>query len=85
MAEHPSPFAPNVDMQHLINANRQQVTSAIASAIMISSGRRYSIQQALEIMHDVHHAMYPVPNSGAYAEWSKTREARLNKVYEPSS
>ncbi len=69
------------DIQLLIMANRQQVTSTLASAIMISSGRRYSIQQALELINDIHYAIYPRPRSSDYAEWAKTKDERLNKVY----
>jgi hypothetical protein len=29
----------------------------------------------------VSHAMFPTPNSGAYAEWAKTRDAKLRKVH----
>jgi hypothetical protein len=68
-------------------ATQRQATASggtIASAIMISSWRRYSIQQALEIVRDIHFAMYPAPNVEPYNEWAKTREARLSKIYGPS-
>ena len=64
---------------------RQQVAATIASAIMASSGRPYSIQQAIEILRDVHYALYPAPNAEPYNEWAKTREARLSKVHGPES
>ncbi len=66
-----------------LSATRQQVAATIASAIMASSGRPYSIQQALEIVRDVHYALYPAPNAEPYNEWAKTREARLSKVHGP--
>jgi hypothetical protein len=80
MAVPPSPIPP-VELAQLLTANRQQVTATIASAIMISSSHQYSIQQALEIMHDIYYAVYPAPNSGAYIEWQKTKDARLSKVH----
>jgi hypothetical protein len=70
-----------LDFAQLLNANRQQVTTTLASAIMIVSDRPYSIQQALELVHDIHYAMYPAPNTGTYIEWAKTKDARLSKVH----
>jgi hypothetical protein len=75
-----SPIPPN-ELAQLLTATRQQVTATIAAAIMVSSERHYSIHQALEIMHDVHNAMYPAPNTGVYQKWVETRDERLAKVY----
>jgi hypothetical protein len=55
----------------------------LAAAIIAAAGRPFSIQQALEIVEDIHHAMFPAPNATIYAEWAKTRNARLAKVHGP--
>jgi hypothetical protein len=68
-------------LDQLLRATRQQVVATMAAAIMTSSGRPYSIQEALDIMHDISHAMYPEPNTGSYVEWAKTSGNRLAKVY----
>jgi hypothetical protein len=83
MAIPPSPL-PAAEVAQLLNATRQQVAATLASAIMVSSGRPYSIGQALEIMQDIQNAMYPMPQHGVYQEWAKTREARLAKIYGPT-
>jgi hypothetical protein len=53
----------------------------MAAAIITAAGKRYSIEQALEILRDVQRALYPTPTSGAYQEWAKTSEERLKKVH----
>jgi hypothetical protein len=65
----------------LATASRQQVAATLASGIIAASDRAHSIEQALEIMHDIYHAMYPEPSSTAYKEWAKTKDARLKKVH----
>ena len=61
-----------------------QTASTLASAIIIASGRPHSIQQALDIVHDIHFALFPVNNLGTYKEWEKTKHERLNRVHGPS-
>jgi hypothetical protein len=65
----------------LAAASRQQVAATLASGIIAASDRAHSIEQALEIMHDIYHAMYPERGSTAYKEWEKTKDARLKKVH----
>lgn len=76
-----TPLLPSAAMAELIRATRQNTTATIAAGIMAAAGRPFSIQEALTILGDIEGAMYPEPNSGRYAEWAKTREARLTKVY----
>jgi hypothetical protein len=72
---------PGVMLDQIVNAMRQQTTATVAAAIVSASGKPHSIEQFLEIMRDVHHAMHPQPNTGAYIEWAKTKDARLKKVH----
>jgi hypothetical protein len=62
-------------------ATKWQTAATLASAIVTASGRPYSIEQALEIVHDIHSAMNPGRNFGPYKEWEKTKDARLKKVH----
>jgi hypothetical protein len=65
----------------LIDATRQQAIATMARAIIIASGRPHSIEQALEIMHDMRFATYPARQLAVYKEWEKTKDARLKKVH----
>lgn len=65
------------------DATKWHTATSLASAIIIASGRPHSIQQALDIARDVHFAMFPVPNLGAYKDWEKVKHERLNKVHGP--
>jgi len=71
-------------MMQLTEATKQQAIATMTAAIIAASGRPHSIQQALDIARDIHFAMFPVPNSGAYQDWAKTKDARLNKVHDAS-
>jgi hypothetical protein len=68
----------------LTETTKWQSAAALASSIIVASGRPYSIQQALDIARDIQFAMFPVHNDSAYKEWEKTKHARLNKVHGPS-
>jgi hypothetical protein len=72
-----------MDLQSL-NVGRQQVAATLASAIIAASGRPHSIAQALEIVRDIEYALHPLPASGDYEAWAKTKDARLNKVHGPT-
>ena len=65
------------------DATKWQTACTLASAIITASGRPHSIQQALDITRDIHFAMFPVHNLGAYRDWEKTKHERLNKVHGP--
>jgi len=68
-------------LAQLTEAAKWQSVATLASAIVTASGRAHSIEQVLEIAHDIHFAMFPAPNLGAYKEWAKTKDARLKKVH----
>jgi hypothetical protein len=65
----------------LTEATKWQSATTLASAIIIASGRPHSIQQALDIARDIHFAMFPAHNLGAYKDWEKTKHERLSKVH----
>jgi len=65
----------------LTEATRWQSATILASAIITASGRPHSVQQALDIVQDIHFALFPVRNLAAYNEWAKTKHERLNKVH----
>jgi hypothetical protein len=67
----------------LTDATKWQSATTLASSIIITSGRPHSIQQAVEIVRDIHFAMFPVPNDPSYKEWEKAKGAILNKVHGP--
>jgi hypothetical protein len=69
-------------MAQLTEVTKWQSANTLASAIIIASGRPYSVQEALDIARDIHFAMFPVHNSGAYKDWEKTKHERLNKVHD---
>jgi len=61
--------------------SRQSIVT-LAAAIITASGRPWSIEQALALSNDIHFAMYPAPNNGAYQEWAKTKNAKLMAVHD---
>jgi hypothetical protein len=72
---------PGVLLDQIVHAMHRQTTATIAAALVSASGKPHSIEQILAIVTDVHHAMFPQPNTGAYIEWAKTKDARLKKVH----
>jgi hypothetical protein len=80
MAVTESPI-PSVLLDQIARALRRQTTATITGAVVAASGKSHSIEQVLEIMRDVHYALYPDPNAGPYIEWAKTKDARLKKVH----
>jgi hypothetical protein len=77
MSANDSPAA----VTQLTEAMKSNTAATLAAAIITASGRPFSIQQALDIMRDIYFARSPSPNSGAYQEWAKTKDERLNRVY----
>jgi hypothetical protein len=72
---------PVAALAQLTEATKWQAVNTLASAIIIASGRPHSIQQALDIVRDIHFAMFPVHNPGAYKDWEKTKHGRLNNLH----
>ncbi len=73
--------AVNMSLATLAEVAKAQTAATLAAAIITASGEPHSIEQALEIAHDIQFAMYPAPNSGVYKEWLKTKDARLKKIH----
>lgn len=76
----PTRVFPGILLSQFTDSARQQTAATLASAIIIASGRPYSIEQALEIVDDIRFAMYPTPQSSAYKEWEKTKLTRLKTI-----
>lgn len=62
------------------NAINDQTIATLASAIVVASGRAWSIEEVLDLMRDIEFARRPQPNSGAYQHWEKDREAKVKKI-----
>jgi len=67
-------------LAQLAEARKGQTVATLASALITTSSRPYSIEQALEIVQDVHFALYPGRNVGVYKEWEATKDDRMKKV-----
>lgn len=65
----------------MLDATRKQSVATLAAAIIVASGRPWSVQQAMALNTDIYFATYSEPNSGRYQEWAKTKTERLNKVH----
>jgi CO dehydrogenase/acetyl-CoA synthase gamma subunit (corrinoid Fe-S protein) len=73
--------AVSMSLEKLAAATQQQTAATLAAAIIAASGKSWSIEQALEVAHDIQCATYPAPNAGFYKEWLKTKGVRLKKVH----
>jgi len=67
--------------QHLLEAVRGNMTATLAAALIITSGRTHSVQEALDLQRDFQNALYPASNHGHYKEWAKTSAERITRVH----
>jgi hypothetical protein len=79
-------LAPSLNMilqqlTQLAEATKSQVIATQVAAIVTAAGKPVSIQQVRDLYYDLYWATYPQPNSGAYMEWSKSKDFRLSKVF----
>lgn len=58
----------------------QTAAASLAGGIIAASGRAYSLEQAMEILRDVHFALFPEPGHGSYDVWAKDPN-RFKKTY----
>lgn len=63
------------------NAIKEQTIATLASAIIVASGRAWSIEEVLELMRDIEFARHPMPGSGAYQHWEKDRDTKVKKIH----
>jgi hypothetical protein len=68
-------------LEKLAEATKQQTVATLAAAIITASGKPWSIEQVLEVEHDIDFSIHPAPNYGTYKEWLKTKDARQKKVH----
>jgi hypothetical protein len=64
----------------LINATQRAAAASLAGGIIAASGRPHSLKEALEVLSDVHNAMFSAPGNGHYERW-KADEGRFDKIY----
>lgn len=81
MAASNPPMSPTGETQ-LVSAIRSAVAASLAGSIIAASGRPHSIKEALEVVNNVHHAMYPNAGSGRYQAWAEKKDEILNAVHE---
>ena len=62
---------PQIDSQ-MVSAMRHNAANTLTAAIISTSGRAFSIDEALAVAHDVYNSMYQEPGNGRYAEWKKS-------------
>lgn len=65
----------------LTEAMKWQAIATMTSTLISAAGRPCSIQEMLDIARDIHFAMFPAPQLGAYKEWEKDKTKRLHKVF----
>ena len=79
MSDVVSPGAPQREAL-LISATQRAAAASLAGGIIAASGRPHTLKEALEVLSDVHNALFPVPGNGHYERW-KSDEGRLDKRY----
>jgi hypothetical protein len=83
MAIPDSPIPPGLmpEMVKITHALQASSVATLTAAIVSAAGRPFSIKEVMEISRNLHFAMHPAPQYGAYQEWVKTRDAALDKVW----
>jgi hypothetical protein len=74
----PSPIQLASMMTKLTDATKMQAVAILAAAIVGAAGRTYSVEQALEIVHDIQNAMDPDRSHGTHEGREKTKNERLH-------
>jgi hypothetical protein len=57
----------------LILATRQSAAAQIAGAMIISSGKPHSLEEAMQIYTDVLYTLFPQQGQDRYEEWARGR------------
>lgn len=70
-AEFPNVSMPNPDLARLVDVTRAQTAAILAAPLIIAAGRKFSVQEALDLARDIQFSMYPTPGSGHYIAWKK--------------
>lgn len=54
--------------------------ATLVSGLIAAAGRPHSIQEALAMMSEVQHALFPNPQLGSFRKWSETKDESLTKT-----
>jgi hypothetical protein len=74
----PSPVQLASMMTKLTDATKMQAVAILAAAIVGAAGRTYSLEQALEIVHDIQNAMDPDHGHSTHEGREKPKNERLH-------
>jgi hypothetical protein len=72
---------PEIALTQLINALQTQADATLTAAIIAASGRAHSVQETMNLLHDVHWSRFPAPGNGAYMDWLKNKQPQLIKAH----
>jgi hypothetical protein len=75
----PPPAVSPQEVIKLVSATQTNAAASIASAIITASGRPHSVEEALNILRDIHFSLFPAPGNGIYEQWKKT--SKLDEVH----
>jgi hypothetical protein len=64
-------------MSRLIAATHAQTAAILAAALIGATGRRFRIQEAIDLARDIHFSMQPAPGNRVYDDWKKTFNPEL--------
>ena len=60
----------------MLNVTRQSVAATLATAIISSSGRTHSVDEALAVFNDLFWTLYPAPKNEKYLQWQGDKIGR---------
>jgi len=78
--DNPSSPAVGSITPHLLRAMRLVSSTNLTAAIVKASGRPYSVAEVLLLNRDVHFCLFPSPGHPGYEEWTRTKQAALQKA-----
>jgi hypothetical protein len=60
----------------LTNASQSAAAASLAGGMIAASGRAYTLEEAISVYYDVHHAMFPAPGHGRYDMWKSKHDPK---------
>jgi hypothetical protein len=64
----------------LIESNKKAAAASLAGGIIASSGKRYSMEEAIKVFNDAYFSLFPSVGHGRYDMWNHSFDPK--KVYE---
>jgi hypothetical protein len=61
-------------------ASKAAAAAALAGGLIAASGRPHTLEEALTVLSEVHHGMFPAPGSGRFDKWASD-DGRFSKIY----